>query len=495
MESGQSPTTSLEHTLPSALFDIHLQDARNLGDYIRKYTKNKEFIDVTITSPPYHDILSYDNIDNQIGYGQNYDIYLQDLGFVFKDIYDLTKDEGSLWIIVDSFSRNKELVLLPFEIISILKKQGWILRSIFIWKKDKTRPWVKKGQFRKIFEYVLFFVKSQDYKFNIDRIREINFDEYKEWWVKYPERYNPKGKIPTNVWEYPIPVQGRWGNQELNHSNPLPSGLVHRILTIVSDENDIVCDPFSGTGTVLAVANAMNRKYLGFELNESYINTFNNTIKTLVKEEITSINLEYSYYKAKQKELSDLIINLRLVKFPKSVFKKMIDLEIIDENSKKHLNTIFAIAKNTLSNYDVSRTILASEDLYFIFSDKTPFIENNDFNDLDNEREVTRYQLYAKYYFKSINEIDVNKFLKDQNELWLYSSSRAYKYDDKISLNKWFVNCRKNEWAKKFYNYMPPIISNILVNQKLRQSWISKEEASWLRKKQLEDILNDEWKN
>lgn len=495
MKSGRSPTLEVDEIKTSKLFQLHLRDARELTACVQEYTNEKDLIDVTITSPPYHDIIKYGEIHNQVGYGQEYVEYKNDVSSIFEQIYYLTKESGSLWVIVDSYSKNKELIPLPFELVNKITENGWILKNIFIWKKDKTRPWAHRGQLRKIFEYILFFVKSQNFKFYIDRIRELNLNEYKQWWVKYPERYNPKGKIPTNVWEYPIPVQGAWRKEELKHSNPLPVGLIHRILTLTTDEKDVVCDPFSGTGTVLAAAQALGRKSFGFELNEDYIDNYNNNIRKIVETDINKILSKYPEFANMQKNLASIILNLRLVKFPKSVFKTMENTNFIEKEDKKTLNTIFSIKTFTkLESFGDDRTILASEDIYFIFKNNPPHLGLKDLDNLLSEREITRFQIFGNIIYCDIEDMISKPLFNDKIDLWLYKPERLYKFDRKISFKEWIVECRKDEWDKNFYNYAPPIISNVKVNQEIRPTWVSREEIEWLEKEKFEEILDDDWK-
>jgi len=185
--------------------------------------------------------------------------------------------------VIDTYKKNGDLVLLPFDLAQRVIKEGWHLREVIIWKKNKTRPWSGKGQFRRIFEYVLFFTKSDSYKFYIDRIRELH--DLKKMYINYPERYNPKGKVPTEVWEYPIPQQGAWGNGYIRHFCPFPRELVQRIILLTTNRNNIVMDPFAGSGTVLFEAEILNRKYIGFELNKTYIKMFKQHLhKNLEKE-------------------------------------------------------------------------------------------------------------------------------------------------------------------------------------------------------------------
>lgn len=117
-------------------------------------------VQTTITSPPYFDMKDY-GVDGQIGFGQKNDDYLIDLQKVFSQVYDITKDNGTLWIIIDTFKRNNAVVTLPFDLVQKLKETGWLLQEIIIWKKDKTVPWSSKGFMQRKFEYILFFSKNK----------------------------------------------------------------------------------------------------------------------------------------------------------------------------------------------------------------------------------------------------------------------------------------------------------------------------------------------
>ena len=134
-------------------------DARDIASI-----SNSPIVDVTITSPPYFDMKDY-GYPEQIGFGQKYDDYLDDLRKVFKGIYELTKDTGSLWVIIDTFRKAGAVVPLPFDFVHKISDIGWKLQEVIIWEKDKTVPWVHQGQMRNMFEYILVFAKNEKYKF------------------------------------------------------------------------------------------------------------------------------------------------------------------------------------------------------------------------------------------------------------------------------------------------------------------------------------------
>ncbi len=130
---------------------------------LRNYSSSsKPLLTTTITSPPYADLKDYGHPD-QIGFRQPYDEYLVEIKRIFRNVYNHTRDYGSLWLIVDTLRPGEEglrrLEPLPFQVTEELSEIGWILRDIVIWKKDKTLPWFGRGRLRNAFEYILFFVK------------------------------------------------------------------------------------------------------------------------------------------------------------------------------------------------------------------------------------------------------------------------------------------------------------------------------------------------
>ena len=269
-------------------------------------------VQTTITSPPYFDMKDY-GVEGQVGFGQKYEEYLEDLKEIFAQIYTVTKDDGTLWIVIDTFKRDHAVVTLPFDLVQKLNSVGWKLQEIIIWKKDKTVPWSSKGFMQRKFEYVLFFSKQNNYKTNKDQVRIYDTQQLKKWWVKYPERYNPKGKALDEIWEFPIPVQGSWGTEYTRHFCPLPKEMVATMISISTDEEDVVFDPFAGSGAVMSQSAYMKRTYLGIEINPQYINMF----EAYLKSTIESGKKEYYSYMNTMDQVAfeTTIQNLRALKY------------------------------------------------------------------------------------------------------------------------------------------------------------------------------------
>ncbi|MDW5563965.1 MAG: site-specific DNA-methyltransferase [Methanomassiliicoccus sp.] len=266
---------------------------------------------LVITSPPYFTLKNYEDNGKQIGHGQSYKTYLDDLAKIFEACCQLTTESATLWMVVDTFkAKDKSTVTLPFDIVNKLKDNQcrWSLRDIIIWNKTKNIPYAAKGYFKNHFEYILFFTKNDEFVFNIDETREIS--DLKKWWVKYPERYSPNGVSPSNIWEITTRMKG-WGHDDTKHVCPFPLSLAERIISIASNPGDLVFDPFAGSGSVLAMSKVMGRRSIGIDVN----NTYREEFSSVLREAKRHWDLKQKELIAIKARLSDFrIINMRLRK-------------------------------------------------------------------------------------------------------------------------------------------------------------------------------------
>ncbi len=289
----------------------YIYNALSLKNLIKK-----PIVDVTITSPPYWNLKDYGHIQ-QIGLNQTYEIFLNDLEKIFSMVYDVTKESGSLWVVADTLKKNGEMILFPFDLATRLRRVGWIIQDVIIWNKDKTRPWSHKGKLRNIFEYILFFTKTKNYKYYLHRIREI--DQLKKWWIRYPERYSPFGKAPSRAWEIPIPRQGSWGKDTnwVTHACPFPPLLVQRIVKLTTNCGDLVFDPFAGSGVTLAQAEVMKRRFIGLDLNNKYKRMYKERVRPMVK----SMMKTNEMHNRKKNKFRVKIWQLRKLKYAREIYR------------------------------------------------------------------------------------------------------------------------------------------------------------------------------
>lgn len=132
-------------------------------------------------------------------------------------------------------------------------------------------------------ESILHFRKSKNFIFNIDEVRI----PYNEHTLKYPARKqaktsqfsngkknnyqwtpNPLGAKPKDVFEIPTISNGSW--EKTIHKTQKPVELLRKIILSSSDQDSIILDPFGGSGTTYAVAEAYERKWIGTELDDEY---------------------------------------------------------------------------------------------------------------------------------------------------------------------------------------------------------------------------------
>jgi len=435
----------------SKIYDYHILDARKIGEKIKK-----KMVDVVITSPPYWNLKNY-GVDNQIGFGQKkYDDYLTDLQNIFKECSNIVKDTGSLWIVVDTVKENGKVKTLPFDLAHKIE-EWWKLQDIIIWHKDKTLPWSSRGKFRNIFEYILFFTKGSNFKYYPDKVRDP--DDLKKWWIKYPERYNPNGKMPDGVWRISIPMQG-WGNSLVRHFCPFPPELVERILLLTTDVGDVVLDPFAGSGSVLAQAKVMGRKPIGFDLNENYKKMYEEKVLPAIKERSKTRKKELKRLEKKRKELKVTIEKLRQLKYAKKVVKKGYESAIFEEIDSK-LNTIFVMGKG-------SKDDKLTPDIYFIFDSKVDKKSlSSNLNLLRNKPPLSLYGINPRFkIYTRGTVIKTKKKLFEPENLFLYSRGTTHYYKQNITFSQWAKLSNEEVWEEHYRDVMPPIISNIKINQK-----------------------------
>jgi DNA modification methylase len=234
-----------------------------VGDSRLELRQLRERVTCTITSPPYFNIRNYGD-ENQIGYGQTEEDFLRDIRVVFEEVRRVSTPDAFLWIVADEIRQKGRLIALPHQFAIAAGAAGWNFQSSLVWQKDKTYPWLGDGRIRKIHETVLLFSRAKEPRLFIDHVRDTA--EVTEWWFRYPERYHPLGRAPTDVWFDPIPTQGSWGKGFLKHECPFPPSLIERMVELTTGPRDVVLDPFAGTGVVAATASVMGRSGVAMDI-------------------------------------------------------------------------------------------------------------------------------------------------------------------------------------------------------------------------------------
>jgi site-specific DNA-methyltransferase (adenine-specific) len=244
-------------------------------------------VDLTVTSPPYFRHRDY-AAEGQIGRERTLDGYLAAIQRVLAELHRVTRKTGSCFFVIGDTYRRQKLVLVPHRVAVLADSVGWHVRNDIIWKKLDPPPESPRNRWRTGHEHVLFLTKSATgYRFNADAVRVPYSEATLRRWgkgqsyggaksasrrrpndsrMRHGQTFvlNPKGCLPTDVWSLPS------GDSSARHYATFPEHLIRPFIAACSDENDLVLDPFLGSGTTCRVAIEMGRHSLGIELNPEY---------------------------------------------------------------------------------------------------------------------------------------------------------------------------------------------------------------------------------
>lgn len=209
-------------------------------------------VKLIVTSPPYWDLKNYFK-KNQIGQ-ESYEIYSNRMYTVWKQCYEKLKQDGSMWVNINVRVRANQPIYIPKLFIEQCKDIGFIFKGILIWHKSSGIPTNAKNIVDR-HEYVLIFSKSEE-----DTIKSFKLNKYNDY-----KNDNLNGGFIWNINR----KAGSVGKKTI-HPAIYPTELINRIIKNSTGENDIVLDPFLGSGTSLIAALNNNRKFIGYEFNEGF---------------------------------------------------------------------------------------------------------------------------------------------------------------------------------------------------------------------------------
>jgi len=228
-------------------------------------------VDLAFADPPFNIGYKYDGYQDQ----RPTDEYLDWTRQWGAALVRTLKPNGTLWLAIGDNLVAELKMIFQYEL-------GLTCRNWVIWYYTYGVNCTKK--FNRSHTHLLYFVKNpQKFTFNADAIRipSARLDIYGD------PRANPKGRLPDdtwilrpqdmetgfesdeNTWYFPR-ICGTHKERQGWHGCQMPERLLGRIIKACSNPDDLVLDPFSGSGTTLAVAKKLGRQYIGFELSESY---------------------------------------------------------------------------------------------------------------------------------------------------------------------------------------------------------------------------------
>jgi len=283
-----------------------------------------------VTSPPYYGLRDYGH-EGQIGLEETPEEYIAAMVEVFRCVWDVLEDNGTLWLnIGDSYYnyrpgqgqrqgkqsiasqkfsevevchkrglkldglKEKDLIGIPWMLAFALRADGWYLRQDIIWHKPNPMPESVQDRCTKAHEYIFLMSKSQKYYYDTEAIQEqaerpdgpgnknhrhsqegiyVSGSQKNLAKIGASETRNKRSVWTVNVKPYTEA-----------HFATFPTELIEPCILAGAAPGQVVLDPFMGSGTTAQVAQDLGRQYLGCELNPEY--------KTLQNKRLAQQSLE-----------------------------------------------------------------------------------------------------------------------------------------------------------------------------------------------------------
>ena len=275
-----------------------------------------ESVDCVVTSPPYWGLRDY-STDGQIGLEPTIQEYINVMTEIFGEVRRVLKRDGTLWLNMgDSYTNGgrggnskihnhehssqgtcyaipeglkpKDLIGMPWRVAFALQDDGWYLRSDIIWHKPNPMPESVTDRPTKSHEYIFLMSKSSQYFYDaeviMERLKDSSVKRNQTGWngnekrdyVNGPQNHfskymgTDKCKESTHrnkrdVWTIPTMSYSE------AHFATFPVNLIFPCIKAGCRPGGTVLDPFIGSGTTAIVAERLNRKWAGIEINLDYV--------------------------------------------------------------------------------------------------------------------------------------------------------------------------------------------------------------------------------
>jgi site-specific DNA-methyltransferase (adenine-specific) len=240
------------------------------------------WVDLCFADPPFNIGYMYHGYDDE----KDVEEYLKWSERWMRAVHRALKPTGSFYLAIgDEFAADLCVIAR--------RKVGFHLRNWIIWHYTFGQQTKKK--FAKSHTHILYFTKENEgFTFNADAVRVASARQttYKD------VRANPKGKLPDDTWFlrpqqaaphayfepghdtwYESRVCGTFTEREGWHGCQMPIGILNRIILASSNKDDVVLDPFNGSGTTVVAAALLDRKYVGIDQSQKYVDHANKRLQ------------------------------------------------------------------------------------------------------------------------------------------------------------------------------------------------------------------------
>ena len=261
------------------------------GDCLKVLPKlPKNCVDLIVTSPPYAQKRkkSYDGVAESK--------YVEWFLPIAQELKRVLKNDGSFVLNIKEPAVNAERSTFVIELILEMKKQGWLWTEEYIWHKRNSFPGKWPNRFRDAWERLIQFNKQKKFNMYQENVQvpignwaDKRFETIKDYDSERFEMNTGSGfsrKVsnwkdkdfvnPDNVLHLGVVGYNK------NHSAAFPKHLPEWFIKLFTQKNDVVLDPFAGSGTTLVSAKELNRQWIGIEIEEKYIDLIQNNLDKII---------------------------------------------------------------------------------------------------------------------------------------------------------------------------------------------------------------------
>lgn len=243
-------------------------------------------ISLTVTSPPYSKIRNYNG----------YSFKFEELA---KELYRITKDGGVVvWVVNDQYENGSRNLDSFKQAIYFKEECGFLVNDVMIYQKPGMR-YPNPKRYHQIYEFMHILSKGPPSTINFIKDRKNIYAGQKNArknanrqvdgtltpnsaWKLDPNRKIAEYGRRNNIWKYNV-GKGHMTKDEIAYKHPaiFPERLAHDHIISWSNENDLVFDPFSGSGTTCKMAKMLKRNFIGIEISQEYVNISNERLNMI----------------------------------------------------------------------------------------------------------------------------------------------------------------------------------------------------------------------
>lgn len=232
-------------------------------DCINPNIFNSEFIDLIVTSPPYNVGIEYNSNDDEL----NYNDYLEFSYKWMENCYFWSNTQARFCLNIPLDKNKGGNKPVGADLTKIALDAGWKYKSTIIWNEGNISKRTAWGSWKSAsapvviapVELIAIFFKDEWKKTNGSKENDVTGDEFKDW--------------TQGVW-----VFNGESKKRIGHPAPFPKELPYRCIKLFSYLNDVVFDPFAGSGTTLLISEQLKRRSFGVEIDKQYFELASNRI-------------------------------------------------------------------------------------------------------------------------------------------------------------------------------------------------------------------------